>query len=105
MDFRSLMRSYNLDEVDKKLGERFWHPVEVAHLNNWVLKATAIKGEFPWQSNEDDELFWVYKGEMLLETESSMLSLKEGEGTVIPKGIRHKQRASDRAVVLHLEPA
>jgi len=48
-------------------------------------------------------LFWVYKGEILLETESGLLALKEGEGTVIPKGIKHKQRASQRAVILQLE--
>lgn len=105
MDFRSLMRSYNLEEVDKRLGEAFWRPMDVAYINNWVLRATAVKGEFPWQSKEEDELFWVYKGEILIETDSGLLALREGEGTVIPRGVRHKRRASERAVVLLLEPS
>jgi len=103
MDFRALMRSYNMEEVDKRLGEAFSKPIDVAYISNWVLRAKALKGELPWKSNEEDELFWVYKGEILLETESGLLALKEGEGTVIPKGIKHKQRASQRAVILQLE--
>ena len=98
-------RKYNLEEVDKKLGDKFWSPIDVAHINDWVLRASALKGEFHWHQHNDDEFFLIYKGEIVIDTENGPISLKEGEAAVIPKGLKHKPRAADRAVVLLLEPA
>lgn len=36
---------YNLEEIDKQLGDTFWSPVDVAYINDWVLRAAAVKGE------------------------------------------------------------
>ena len=90
-------RKYNLEEVDKKLGDKFWSPIDVAHINDWVLRASALKGEFHWHQHNDDEFFLIYKGEIVIDTENGPISLKEGEAAVIPKGLKHKPRAADRA--------
>ena len=95
---------YNLSEVDKKLGNTFWSPIDVAFINDWVLRVAAVKGEFHWHKHNDDEFFLVYKGEIVIDTEKGPIELKEGEGTVIPRGLQHKPRAENRAVVLLLEP-
>lgn len=104
MNLINLIQKYNLEEIDKKLGNKFWSPVDVAYINDWVLRAAAIKGEFHWHSHKDDEFFLIYKGEIIIDTENGSIRLKEGEGTVIPKGLKHKPKAEERAVVLLLEP-
>lgn len=98
-------RKHVLDEVDEKLGDTFWSPIDVAHINDWVLRMSAIKGEFHWHKHNDDEFFLIYKGEIVIDTENGPISLKEGEATVIPKGVKHRPRAAERAVVVLLEPA
>lgn len=99
------LKKYNLEEVDKQLGETYWSPVDVAYINDWVLRAAAVKGDFHWHSHNDDEFFLIYKGEIIIEIENGEpIHLSENQGVVIPKGVRHKPHADDRAVVLLLEP-
>ncbi len=98
------LSKYNLDEIDKRLGENYWSPIDVANINDWVLRAAAVKGEFHWHAHEDDEFFLIWKGEITIDTDNGPIHLTQGEGTVIPKGLRHCPRAEERAVVLLLEP-
>lgn len=100
-----LVEKYNLEEIDKKIGDNFWSPVDVAKVNDWILRAAAFKGEFKWHFHNHDELFYIYKGKITIDTESGPIELNEGEGTVIPKGMQHKPRADERAIVLMLDPA
>lgn len=104
MNIKTLGKKYNLKETDKKLGDNFWKPVDVAKINDWVLRAAAFKGEFHWHKHDDDEFFLIYKGEIIIDTENGQIELREGEMTVIPKGIQHRPRSKKRAVVLLLEP-
>ena len=104
MNKKFLAEKYNLAEVDRKLGDNFWSPIDVAKINDWVLRAAAVKGEFHWHSHQDDEFFLIYKGSIVIDTENGSIELSEGECAVIPKGIRHKPRATERAVILLLEP-
>ena len=105
MDIKTLAQAYNLAEIDRQLGDLFWSPINVAYINDWVLRAAAIKGEYHWHSHTVDELFLVYKGEISIDTEKGSIFLKEGEGAVIPKGLSHKPKADHRAVILMIEPA
>jgi len=105
MNIKTLGNKYNLDKVDKKLGDNFWKPLDVAKINDWVLRAAAFKGQFHWHKHNDDEFFLIYKGKIIIDTENGPIELREGEGTVILKGIQHRPRAVKRAVVLLFEPA
>ena len=98
------LSKYNLEEVDRKLGDNFWSPVDVARINDWVLRAAAVKGEFHWHTHEADEFFLIYKGNIVIDTDKGSIELQEREGTVIPKGVRQNPRAEERAIVLLLEP-
>lgn len=98
------MTKYNLSAIDKQLGNTFWSPVDVAYINDWVLRAAAVKGEFHWHSHNDDEFFLIYKGSITIQTEDGNIELAEGEGYVVPKGVKHCPLAKERAVVLLLEP-
>jgi mannose-6-phosphate isomerase-like protein (cupin superfamily) len=105
MDISSLINKYDMKQVDILLGDNYWSPVDVAFVNDWVLRAAAVKGEFHWHSHEDDELFFIYKGAITIDTEHGSIELQEGQGTVIPKGVQHRPRATERAVIILLEPA
>ncbi len=104
MGVATLGKKYDLEQVDKDLGDTFWSPVDVTYINEWVLRAAAIKGEYHWHTHNDDEFFLVYRGQIIIDTENGPIELNEGEGTVIPKGIQHKPRAAERAVILMIEP-
>ncbi len=105
METSTLARKYNLEQVNRELGDKFWSPVDVAYINDWVLRAAAIKGDYHWHTHNDDEFFLIYRGRIVIDTENGPIELKEGEGTVIPKGMQHKPRAEERAVILMIEPA
>lgn len=104
MDIKLLTQAYDLAEVDKRLGDTFWSPIDVADINDWVIRAAAIKGEYHWHSHVDDELFLVYKGQIVIDTEKGPIYLEEGQGAVIPKKLSHKPSAKNRAVILMIEP-
>lgn len=90
MNVSQLTKKYNLEEIDKQLGDSFWSPIDVAYINDWVLRAAAVKGEF--------------QGSITIQTENGKIELAEGEGYVVPKGVKHCPIAKERAVVLLLEP-
>lgn len=98
------LAKYNLAKVDEKLGDTFWSPVDVAEINDWVLRAASVKGEFHWHTHKDDEFFLIYKGAITIQTENGNVDLAEGEGYVVPKGIKHCPISKGRSVVLLLEP-
>ena len=104
MDFSQLGKKYNLEEIDKQLGENYWSPIDVAYVNDYVLRAAAVKGEFHWHTHNDDEFFLIYKGKIVIQMEVNNIELSEGEGYVVPRGVKHCPRAEERAVVLLLEP-
>jgi len=105
MNTNMLEKKYNLAEVDKRLGETYWSPIDVAHINDWVLRAAAVKGEFHWHTHNDDEFFLIYKGHLTIQTENGNVELSENEGYVVPKGVKHCPKTDVRTIVLLLEPA
>jgi mannose-6-phosphate isomerase-like protein (cupin superfamily) len=106
MDIKKFLQIYDLDAIDKKIGENYWSPIEVAHINDWVVRAAAFKGDFHWHNHaEDDEFFLVAQGAITIDTEKGSIDLKKNQGAVIPKGLQHKPKAAERALVLMFEPA
>ena len=103
MDIKLLAQAYNLTDIDQQLGDQYWSPIDVAKMNGWVLRAAAFKGEYHWHTHDYDELFFVYKGQIVIDTEKGSLVLSEGQGAVMPKGLNHKPKAEMRAVVLMLD--
>ncbi len=104
MNLDALVRKYDLAAVDRELGDRYWSPVDVALVNDWVLRVAAVKGEYHWHTHDDDEFFLIYRGHVTIDTETGSIELGEGQGTVIPKGTRHRPRAAERSLILMIEP-
>jgi mannose-6-phosphate isomerase-like protein (cupin superfamily) len=83
--------------------ERAFSVVNVAQVDDIVVGVYICQGKLGWHAHVDnDELFWVYEGEMLLETERGDVRLESDELAVVPKGTRHRSGSAGRATVLLL---
>ena len=83
-----------------------WSPKIVGELNGSYVKLAKLKGEFVWHHHEnEDELFLVMRGKLLIKTHERDLLLEEGEFVIIPRGVEHCPVAEEEVWVLLLEPA
>ena len=83
----------------------YWRPKIVAELNDLYVKVVKLQGEFVWHHHDnEDELFLVVKGRLLIQTPGKDLWLHPGEFAVIPKGIEHKPVAEEEVHAVLLEP-
>jgi mannose-6-phosphate isomerase-like protein (cupin superfamily) len=86
--------------------QEHWRPKVVATLNGQELKLVKIAGVFPWHHHErEDELFLVWRGEMVIEFRDRRVVLRSGELCVVPRGVKHRTMADTEAEVLVFEPA
>ena len=90
-----------------KLGlfQEYWSPRIVGELNDSYVKLVKLKGEFVWHQHEnEDELFLVVKGRLLIKLRGHDLWIGEGEFVIVPRGVEHCPVAEDEVHVLLLEP-
>ena len=83
----------------------FWSSKIVGELNDSYIKLTKLKGEFDWHHHDqEDELFLVVKGQLMIKFRDRDVSLNAGELIVIPKGIDHLPVAVEEVQVMLIEP-
>ncbi|MBU8603633.1 cupin domain-containing protein [Bacillus safensis] len=83
----------------------YWNPRISGELNDSYIKMVKIKGEFIWHHHDDeDEMFFVCKGKLVIRFRDSEIALNEGEFIVIPKGIEHQPIAVEEVHLLLIEP-
>jgi mannose-6-phosphate isomerase-like protein (cupin superfamily) len=86
--------------------DEHWRPKVVAALNGQELKLAKLCGVFPWHHHEhEDELFLVWRGQMVIEFRDRRVLLQPGELCVVPRGVEHRTMADAEAEVLIFEPA
>ena len=100
-----MISTIRLDDKSKEI-EQPWSPVEVARVNDQVVRMSLVKGEYHWHKHtSEDELFYVYKGHILIQLkEQNDIDLHEGEMVVIPKGVEHCPKSIEPSYVLVFEP-
>jgi mannose-6-phosphate isomerase-like protein (cupin superfamily) len=87
------------------LFQQYWSPKIAGELNDSYIKLAKLKGEFVWHRHEqEDELFLVVKGRLLIKLRDRDIHLEEGEFVIIPRGIEHLPIAEEEVHVLLLEP-
>jgi mannose-6-phosphate isomerase-like protein (cupin superfamily) len=99
------MDKVNLAQKFDQFSE-YWSPKIAGELNGMHVKLVKVKGEFTWHHHEnDDELFLVVKGRLLIRLRDRDVLLEEGEFFIVPRGVEHMPVAEEEAHVLLLEPA
>jgi mannose-6-phosphate isomerase-like protein (cupin superfamily) len=87
------------------LIDEFWSPRIAGELNDSYVKLAKLQGEFIWHHHDDeDELFLVVKGRLLIKLRDRDIWLEEGEFLIIPKGVEHKPVAEEEVHVVLIEP-
>src|SRR3989338_7252419 len=94
----------NLQEKMKAI-KKAWTPIDVAKFNDHAVRMALFKGNYHWHSHKEDELFYVLKGSMTIQTKAKDIKLAKGEMAAVPKGMRHRTKSEKGAYVLMFEPS
>ncbi len=98
------MEKINLKEKLNKFSE-YWSPRIVGELNGQHVKLAKFKGEFVWHSHEnEDELFFVVKGRLLMKFRDKDVWIEEGEMIIVPAKVEHQPVAVEEVHVMLFEP-
>jgi mannose-6-phosphate isomerase-like protein (cupin superfamily) len=101
----SVMEKINLAEKFSLFSDQ-WSPKIIAELNGQHAKLAKVEGEFIWhRHDQEDELFLVVRGALVIELHGRSIHLGEGELLVVPAGVDHRPVAPQEAWILLLEPA
>ncbi|NHJ85469.1 MAG: cupin domain-containing protein [Asgard group archaeon] len=100
------MEKISTKEIVKQLEGKYWQPVDVVQVNESIIRIAKFKGEYHWHKHQnEDELFYVLEGKIIIEREGlSEIILEKGELVVIPKGLQHRPKAESEALVMLIEP-
>lgn len=93
--------------LDKfKLFEEHYAPRIIGELNDNYVKIAKIKDEFIWHNHpEEDEMFLVFKGTLIMDFRDQTVELQPGEMIVVPRGVEHRPRTNGEEVyIMMIEP-
>ena len=83
-----------------------WYNQTLCHVNDSVVRLGVMQGEYHWHKHDnDDEFFFVLEGRFIIDLEERSVELAQRQGFVVPKGVVHRTRAPERAVILMVETA
>jgi mannose-6-phosphate isomerase-like protein (cupin superfamily) len=96
------LQKRSVSEIAARL-ERPFSMMDVALVGDILVSVYICQGMIDWHRHLDiDELFWVYEGAILLESEWGEVRLRAGELAVVPKGVGHRSGSEMRTSVLLL---
>jgi mannose-6-phosphate isomerase-like protein (cupin superfamily) len=83
-----------------------WFNQTLCQVNGSVVRLGVFEGEYHWHKHDDDdEFFYVVEGLLLVDLEERVVEVAQRLGFVVPRGVLHRTRALQRAVVLMVENA
>ena len=83
-----------------------WYNQTLCKVNDSIVRLGVVQGEYHWHEHHDlDEFFYVVEGTLWIDLEGRSVELRPRQGFVVPKGVRHRTRAPERAVILMVEGA
>lgn len=97
-----MIAEINLEDKFAKITEH-WTPKVIGELNGQYVKLAKIQGEFVWHQHDDeDELFMVHKGTLIVDFRDKTTQTNPGEILIVPKGVEHRPRTNGEEVWLML---
>jgi mannose-6-phosphate isomerase-like protein (cupin superfamily) len=95
----------NVPALVKACTEK-WYNQTLCKVNDSVVRLGVVQGEYHWHKHDnDDEFFLVLEGHFIIDLQDRSVDLQPQQGFVVPKGVKHRTRAPDRAVILMVETA
>ncbi len=89
--------------IAESLSE-YWFPKVISLVDNHYVKVARLKGSFVWHQHEQqDELFLILKGSLVMEYEDKKIQLQAGDLHVVPKGTMHNPVADKECLVMLIE--
>jgi dTDP-4-dehydrorhamnose 3,5-epimerase-like enzyme len=83
-----------------------WYNQTLCQVNGSVVRLGVMQGEYHWHKHDnDDEFFFVLDGRFVIDLSDRSVELQRWQGFVVPKGVVHRTRAPERAVILMVENA
>ena len=83
-----------------------WYNQTLCKVNDSVVRLGVMQGEYHWHKHDnDDEFFFVLEGRFIIDLVDRSIELDQQQGFVVPKGVVHRTRAPERAVILMVETA
>lgn len=97
------MEKININEKFN-LFDEYWQPKILGEVNDSYVKIAKLKGEFLWHSHEnEEEMFYVISGQLMIKFRDQDVTLDEGEFLIIPKGVEHMPVAKKEVKVMLIE--
>jgi len=89
-----------------ELIDEHWRPKVVASLNGQEVKFVKFCGVFPRHTHHnEDEMFFVWRGSMIIDFRDKTISLDTGKFCVVSRNVEHRTVAVSEAEVIVFEPA
>jgi mannose-6-phosphate isomerase-like protein (cupin superfamily) len=83
-----------------------WYNQTLCKVNDSVVRLGVMQGEYHWHKHDkDDEFFFVLDGVFIIDLEDRVVELQPRQGFVVPRGVVHRTRAPERAVIMMVETA
>ncbi len=99
------MERVNIQEKFSRISA-YWQPRVAGELNGQQVKLVKFLGPFVWHHHDnEDELFLVVRGRMLMEFRDRVVPVGEGEFIIVPRGVEHRPVAEEEVHVVLFEPA
>jgi mannose-6-phosphate isomerase-like protein (cupin superfamily) len=91
------IRAIHVDDTARARPE-YWSQETIAEANGSLFKAAKGVGSTTWHAHDDqDEVFLVTHGTLIVELRSGDVVAHTGELVVVPRGVEHRPRAEEEA--------
>ena len=82
-----------------------WYNQTLCEVNGNLIRLGVFnEGEFHWHKHDnEDEFFFILKGELFIEFEDELVVLKPHQGINVPKGVLHRPYVKEPTAVIMVE--
>lgn len=97
------LKKMDIPQMVKECTDK-WFNQTLTEVNDSVVRLGIVEGEYHWHKHDnDDEFFFVWEGQLLIDLENETIELNAGQGVTITKGVMHRPRAPKKTVMLMVE--
>ena len=94
---------FDISILAAEVGDE-WFNQSLASVNGCLVRFAVMEGDYHRHKHDnEDELFYVIDGHLLIDLENETLDLSPKQAVVIPRGMQHRPRAPERSVILMFE--